>query len=522
MSQFCTACGTARDGKSKFCINCGGTFDAPPASSKDPALTTVPGKVILTPIPPVFQSKVTLDPALGLAPRPPLASSKSVSDDIGFDVFNKARKSEIGMMAGTKAKASTGPQAGQGDPEPPLLPASELNDREIERAMLDGRAYWTGSILKDLWLTVRNKHPVLHLCIADPKFPITPVMRVFVYLALLLTDLFYASAAVLTAGTSKGAELYFLIILGSFNSNLISYGIEWTTKRSETSSYCCLRALGKCCAFSCCCYMLVASFGMTMLSLDLCDKPGSIRVKSTAEVPLARGGSIDLGGTYAFMGWGAEPSLACREGDDAVFSNSDCATDEFPAFRSSSNVWLVHVCDLVWAGNATSNAISPGVETGYWIFSEAADSIAPPWHAPPQEVYAIMPDMWVGAADNGLSEGPAGGIFGTDCSSGSGGCWFAFLSDADAVTYPPRQTGSFVQVEYLTLTNPDGITAALQQPENLEKLSNVYLIFIIGHCQGWFTWFLTAVPKFMMRYQKEKKRLQNSEPIKESELADLA
>jgi hypothetical protein len=404
--------------------------------------------------------------------------------------------------------------------ESPLLPASQLSDKDVAEAMVAGRVFWSGNRAADLGLFVRTNHPVLKLCCADPRHPVPPVVNVLVFLATLFVDFFYASqAAMFSSENHNWAFLYFLICLNSLSSNLINFVVTWITTRAEMSEYTCMKFMGRCCACSCCCYMLLAAFGVSIMNFQFCPTPSSITVSSltSTAVPLARGGSIDLGGTYHFAQW---------------TEDVECGSS-FPAFLSADETrWLVHIFDLSWGSNATTGAYANDLKPGYWLFSEALDSVAPPW-SPYPDVYALSPDTMSGGFDKGLTNGPIDSVSPPpDCSSGAGGCWFAFTSNANDTLYPPRQppretllgpptldseAGSFDRMDTLVLSSAARLSTIWDDDAFTTFLFDFALIFIIGHCQSWFTWFLFNIPMFMMRFEKEQRRVADV-PVKESEL----
>jgi hypothetical protein len=56
-----------------------------------------------------------------------------------------------------------------GTDEGPLLSAAELSDKDVAKAMVAGRVFWSGNVASDLWLYIRTNHPEITVTNANKQ-----------------------------------------------------------------------------------------------------------------------------------------------------------------------------------------------------------------------------------------------------------------------------------------------------------------------------------------------------------------
>ena len=359
-----------------------------------------------------------------------------------------------------------------------LKPADTLNDLEFAKDLDKGRVYFSGSICSDLVFNAKNNHPVLPLCFADRRHPISPFSRWLLYFLSMFIDLFFSVVLELYVSRNEdgGFSLlyYFMLVIMSFNSNLMNYIVKYLARSSEKASSCCLKCLGKSCLCLCCCYMLLATIGIILLNADFCDLPAPVLVSNGLISSTVEGQSstFDLSQTYSFHSWADEMS-SC--GDTNSFANYRAPGDD--------GVFLYHLESLKWGQNISST--SPH---GYWLFGTSLDASSPPWSLDPN-VYAVTSDWWYGPSmllDAG--QAPVSNSYSsTNCPTD--GCWSVW------------EGSMFTSYDLsLKLGEAKNLTVAI-----LGIVGNSFVIFAILHIQGWITWFLWAVPLFCYKYSRDAK-----------------
>ena len=271
---------------------------------------------------------------------------------------------------------------------------------------------------------------------------------------------------------------YFILVLMSFNSNLVNFIVKYLARSSEKASSCCLKCLGKICLCMCCGYFLVATIGIILLNADFCNSPAPIVVSNGNILSTVGGQSslFDLTQTYSFHSWADETS-ACS--DSSSFANYRAPGDD--------GVFLYHVDSLKWGQNISTWTAS---SQGYWLFGTFLGASSSPWSSNPG-VYSVTSDSWYGPSmllDSGKA--PISNSY-SSTSCPADGCWTAW-SGAVFTSYD------------LSLTQGEANNPAV---EIFSIVGNSFLICAILQVQGWVTWFLWAVPLFCYKYSRQAKNV---------------
>ena len=338
--------------------------------------------------------------------------------------------------------------------------AVEEEDEEL-RDLVKGRVNWTGSVLRDGCRYILNQHPLLSICFKHPRHPVKACARVLLLIASLGVNLGYSTAA--SYAQSRRLQQLGRLATEAMSAILSLCSVLISTLLSE-AALCMARRRGCCFCLhfvlvACTIWMLLFSAGWLL-----------IRQSQLGDFPLTISGAPPR---YAFLDGSFEPD-GIRAGQ--------------AAFRSTGTA----AARVLFYYNATFDPYHSGRGRRSWLLvapsGENADEFA-------------------------ISEG---------------GVVFAYLSNNICAMRDPSPTcGTWSTYDYTADVHGRGSVPqweeaptlkAVEEYDRLVEITAALTIFGESTAFAWCaTWFLTALPRFLLKHCKEGKQANDKQLLRKPE-----